>query len=51
MKQEVRARDREMAETCLKCTVCKKARKNQEGFYILVRQEDRGWDVSILPGL
>jgi hypothetical protein len=32
MKQEITDKDREMVKTCLKCTVCSKARKNQKGF-------------------
>ena len=33
MTQEITERDRAMAQKCLDCLVCKKARKNQKGFF------------------
>jgi hypothetical protein len=42
MTQEITDKDREMAETCLKCTICSKARKNQKGFAY--------WFVKMIEG-
>ncbi|MCX6004824.1 MAG: hypothetical protein NT082_04045 [Chloroflexi bacterium] len=42
MQQEITEKDRQMAETCVKCPVCNRARKNQKGFAF--------WFVKMIEG-
>jgi len=43
MQLEITEKDRQMAETCVQCTVCRKARKEQKGFaYWFVKRIEGG---------
>jgi len=50
MQHAITEKDRKMAQFCLDCPVCKKARKDQKGL-IYWFEKYRGRQLPVLPGL